>query len=141
MVIGGASPEGVAILELGVAPPDDSGTDLQDELLTPEESMVIGGASLKGVVILELGVAPPDASGMDLEDELLSILHRCLPSCHLSRSLLRHFWCLRPCIQSHRFLLNRTLFPVSSRGLFHSGKWSNVRLVPVVFDFSRSILL
>ena len=73
MVIGGASPEGVAILELGVAPPDDSGTDLQDELLTPEESMVIGGASPKGVVILELGVAPPDASGTDLEDELLSI--------------------------------------------------------------------
>ena len=33
MVIGGASPEGVAISELGVAPPDDSGTDLEDELL------------------------------------------------------------------------------------------------------------
>ena len=33
MVIGGASPERVAIPELGVAPPDDSGTDLEDELL------------------------------------------------------------------------------------------------------------
>ena len=33
MVIGGASPEGVAIPELGIAPPDDSGTDLEDELL------------------------------------------------------------------------------------------------------------
>ena len=37
MVIGGASPEGVAIPELGVAPPDDSGMDLLDELLTPED--------------------------------------------------------------------------------------------------------
>ena len=33
MVIGGANPEGVAIPELGVAPPDDSVTDLEDELL------------------------------------------------------------------------------------------------------------
>ena len=33
MAIGGASPERVAIPELGVAPPDDSGTDLEDELL------------------------------------------------------------------------------------------------------------
>ena len=33
MVIGGASPERVAIPELGVAPPDDSGTYLEDELL------------------------------------------------------------------------------------------------------------
>ena len=33
MVISGASPEGVAILELGVAPPDDSGTYLEDKLL------------------------------------------------------------------------------------------------------------
>ena len=32
-MIGGASPERVAIPELGVAPPDDSGTDLEDELL------------------------------------------------------------------------------------------------------------
>ena len=60
MMIGGASPE------IGVAPPDDSGTDLQDELLTPEDSMVLGGTSPEGVVIPELG-------GTDLEDELLSI--------------------------------------------------------------------
>ena len=33
MVIGGARPEGVALSELSVAPPDDSGTDLEDELL------------------------------------------------------------------------------------------------------------
>ena len=34
MVIGGASPEGVVIPELGVASPDDSETDLEDELLS-----------------------------------------------------------------------------------------------------------
>ena len=33
MVIGGASPERVAVPELGVAPPDDPGMDLKDELL------------------------------------------------------------------------------------------------------------
>ena len=33
MVIGGVIPERVAIPELGVAPPDDSGTDLEDELI------------------------------------------------------------------------------------------------------------
>ena len=33
MVIGGSSPEKVANPELGVAPPDDPGTDLEDELL------------------------------------------------------------------------------------------------------------
>ena len=73
MVIGGASSEGVAIPELGVAPPDDSGTDLQDELLNPEDSMVIRGASPEGLVFPELSVASSDDSGMDLEDELLSI--------------------------------------------------------------------
>ena len=57
MVIGGASQEGVAVQELGVAPPDASGTDLEDELPTPEDSMVIGGAS-------------PER---DLKDELLNM--------------------------------------------------------------------
>ena len=40
MVIGGASPEGVAVWELGVTPPNDSGTDLEDELPTPEDSIL-----------------------------------------------------------------------------------------------------
>ena len=30
-----------------------------------------------------------------------------------TRNLLRHFRCLRHCIRSHLFLLNRTLSPVS----------------------------
>ena len=55
-------PGGVAVRELVVTPPDDSGTDLEDELPTPEDSMVIGGASPERVASPELGVAPPDDS-------------------------------------------------------------------------------
>ena len=58
MVIGGASPEGVAA----------------QELPTPEDSMMIGGASPERVAIPELGVTPPDDSETDLEDELLNIV-------------------------------------------------------------------
>ena len=61
MVIGRSSPEGVAVRELGAAPPDGPGTDLEDELTTPEDSMMIGG------------VEPPDDSETDLEDELLNM--------------------------------------------------------------------
>ena len=71
MVIGDASPEGVAVRALGVDPPDDPGMDLEDELPTPEDSMVIGGASPERVAVPELGVAPPDDSDTDLEDDLL----------------------------------------------------------------------
>ena len=73
MVIGGTSPEGVAVWELGVAPPDSPGTDLEDELPTLEDSVMIGGASPERVAIPELGVAPPDDSETDLEDELLNM--------------------------------------------------------------------
>ena len=119
MVIGGASPEGVAIPELGVAPPDDSGTDLQDELLTPEDSMLIGGASPEGVVIPELG-------GTDLEDELFSISP--LPPIVSPLTEPGETLPVSPSLYLEpRFLLNRTLFSVSSRGLFHSGKRSNFR--------------
>ena len=58
MVIGGARPERVALPELGVAPPDDPGTDLEDELLQlsrlptivsplpePDVSVLVSGAT------------------------------------------------------------------------------------------------
>ena len=45
MLIGDASPEGVAFWACGVDPPDDPGTDLEDELPTPYDYMVISGAS------------------------------------------------------------------------------------------------
>ena len=38
MAVSGVSPEGVAIPELGVAPLADSETDLEDELLTHDDS-------------------------------------------------------------------------------------------------------
>ena len=52
MAIGGVSPEGVAIPELGVAPLVDPETDLEDELLAPEDSTLVsdsrGGPSSGG---------------------------------------------------------------------------------------------
>ena len=65
MVIGGASPKGVAVQQFGVTLPDSPGTDLEDELPTPEDSVMIGGASPERVAIPELGVAPPDDSDTD----------------------------------------------------------------------------
>ena len=56
-MIGGVSPEGVAIPELGVAPLDDHETDLEDELPTPEVSMSIGDSSPEGVRLPGVGVA------------------------------------------------------------------------------------
>ena len=45
MLIGDASPEVVAVRASGVDPLDDPGTDLEDELPTPDDSMVTGGAA------------------------------------------------------------------------------------------------
>ena len=73
MVIGGASPEGVAIPEFGVAPSDDRETDLEDELPTPEVSMLIGDSSPEGVRLPGISVAPPDDSDSELEDERLNV--------------------------------------------------------------------
>ena len=47
MVIGGASPEGVVIPELGVAPPDDSGTDcvtIVSPLTEPVEALPVSSS-------------------------------------------------------------------------------------------------
>ena len=67
---GGASPEGVAIPELGVAPSDDRGTDLEDELHTSEISMLISESSPEGVRLPEL-VSYFWKTDSELEDELL----------------------------------------------------------------------
>ena len=88
--------------------------------------MVISGVSPERVAIPELGVAPPDDSEMELEDELCDELLNISPLSTivspLTEPVLRHFRCLHHCIRSHLFLLNWTLPPVSSRGMFHSGK-------------------
>ena len=56
MAIGGVSPERVAIPELGVAPLVDPGTDLEDELPTPEDSMLLSDSGPEGSVVR--GFAP-----------------------------------------------------------------------------------
>ena len=72
-MIGGVSPERVAIPELGIASSDDHGTDLEDELPTPEVSMSIGDSSPEGARLPGASVTPPDDSDSLLEDELLHI--------------------------------------------------------------------
>ena len=73
MVISGASPEGVAIPELGVAPLFDHDTDLEDELPTPKGSMLIGDSSLEGVCSPGISLAPLNLADLELEEELLSV--------------------------------------------------------------------
>ena len=73
MAIGGVSPEGVAIPELGVAPLVDPDTDLKDELPTPEHSMLLSGSSPEGVRLPGVRPAPPDLTDLELEKALLSV--------------------------------------------------------------------
>ena len=72
MAIGGASPEGVAIPELGVAPLVDPDTGLEDELPTPEGSMLVSDSS-PGGPSSGASLAPPDLADLELEEELLCI--------------------------------------------------------------------
>ena len=73
MAISGASPEGVAIPELGVAPLVDIDTDLEDEVPTPEGSMLIGDSSPEEVRLPGVSLTPPDLADLELEEELLSV--------------------------------------------------------------------
>ena len=120
VVIGGASPERVAIPELGVASSDDRGTDLEDELPTPEVSMSIGDSSPEGVRLLGVSVTPPDDSDSELEDELLNV-SASLHLCHLSWSTGRFFRWFRLHIQSLLFLFSWTPLPTLCGGSLHLG--------------------
>ena len=73
MAIGGASPEGVAIPELGIAPLIDPDADIEDELPTPEGSMLISDSSPEGIRLPGVSLAPPDLIDLELEEELLSV--------------------------------------------------------------------
>ena len=73
MVIGGVSPEGVAIPELGVAPLIDSDTDLEDELPTPEDSMLVSDSSPEGIRLLGVRPTPLDMADLELGKALLSV--------------------------------------------------------------------
>ena len=73
MAVGGASPEGVAIPELGVAPLTDPETDLEDELPTPDDSPSGGASGPEGVCFPGVRPAPPDAFDLKLEKALLDV--------------------------------------------------------------------
>ena len=66
LAISGVGPQGVAIPELGVAPLVDSGTDLEDELSTPDDSPSTG-------VIWPEEVFLPDVLDFELEKALLQL--------------------------------------------------------------------
>ena len=67
LVISGVGPEGVAIPELGIAPLVDSGTDLQDELSTPDDSPSMSTIRPEEVVLPGARPAPPDVIDFVLE--------------------------------------------------------------------------
>ena len=73
MEIGGVSPEGVAVPELGVAPLLDTDTELEDELPTPEVSPLSHDSSLQGVRLPEVCPAPRAIVDAELEKALLSV--------------------------------------------------------------------
>ena len=73
MEIGGVSPEGVAVPELGVAPLVYFDTELEDELPTPEDSPLLHDSSLEGVRLLGVRPVPRDFVDIELEKALLSV--------------------------------------------------------------------
>ena len=73
MDIGGVSPQGVAIPELGVAPLVDPGTELEDELPTPDDSPLLHDSSPEGVRPPGACSAPRDLVDLELEMALLSV--------------------------------------------------------------------
>ena len=73
MAVGGASPEWVAIPELGVAPLTDPETDLEDELPTPDDSPSGSASGPEGVCLPGVRPALPDAFDLELEKALLDV--------------------------------------------------------------------
>ena len=71
MEIGGVSPERIAVPELGVAPPFDTDTELEDELPTPEVSPEDSGP--QGVRLPEVCPTPQDFVDVELEKALLIV--------------------------------------------------------------------
>ena len=73
MEIGGVSPEGVAVPELGVAPMVDTDTELEDELPTSEVSPLLHDSSPEGVRLPGVCPAPRDLVDVELEKALLNV--------------------------------------------------------------------
>ena len=73
MDIGGVSPQGVPIPELGVAPLVDPGTELEDELPTPDDSPLLHDSSPEGVHPPGVCSMPRHLVDLELERALLSV--------------------------------------------------------------------
>ena len=86
MAIGGATLEGGAILELGVAPLFDDDTDLEDELPTPEGSMLIGDFSPEGVRLLSVSVLPAIVTPLVEPGEVFPVASVCVSGASCSCS-------------------------------------------------------
>ena len=72
MEIGGVSPEGIAVPELGVASLVYSDTELEDELPTPEDSPLLHDSKPTGVRLSGVRPVPRDLVDIELEKVLLS---------------------------------------------------------------------
>ena len=70
LMISGVGSDVLVVPELGVAPLEDSGTDLEDELPTPDGSPSIDAVKPGEVVFPEVGPVP---RGVDLELALLNV--------------------------------------------------------------------
>ena len=77
----GVGPEGVAIPELGVTPLTDPGTELEDELPTPEDSPSVSASGPEGVWLPGVRPALPDVLDLELQKALLAV------------SILVDLWC------------------------------------------------
>ena len=122
MAIGGVSPEGVAIPELGVAPLVDSDTDLEDELPTPEDSMLVSDSSPEGIRLPGACPTPPDIADLELEKALLSVSILPVMVTPIVDPVFFFRW-LRLHIRSLLFLFCRTMtIQVLHRRFLHSGR-------------------
>ena len=72
LTISGVGSDGLVVLELGVAPLEGSGTDLEDELLTPDGSPSTDAVKPGEVVIPEVGPAPREVD-LELSRALLEV--------------------------------------------------------------------
>ena len=73
MAVSGVGPEGVAIPELGVTPLTDPGTELEDELPTPEDSPSMSTSGQEGVGLPGVRPVLPDILDLELQKALLDV--------------------------------------------------------------------
>ena len=124
LAVSGVGPEGVAIPELGVGPLADSGTELEDELPTPEDSPFMSTSGPEGVCLPGVRHALPDVLDLELQKMLLDVSVLPLMVTPIVDPVvgLPDAPCSYPvpplCCRATRTLC---------RGCLHSGRWPTVR--------------